>query len=140
MIRTANLGTPRFGANRELKQDMESYWKGKLSQADFLQVGKDLRAANGKTQQAAGVEFMPSNDYSSYDQVLDTAVMLVAVPQRYGWQGAQVDLDTYFAMARGSHSAGGNVPAMEMTKWFDTNYHYIVPEFSAGQVFKLAST
>ncbi|MCW5887441.1 MAG: 5-methyltetrahydropteroyltriglutamate--homocysteine S-methyltransferase [Anaerolineales bacterium] len=139
-VRTANLGYPRFGAKRELKQAMESYWKGKLSQADFLQVGKELRAANWQTQQAAGVDFIPSNDYSSYDQMLDMAVMLGAVPARYGWQGGEVDLDTYFAMARGSQSAAGNVPAMEMTKWFDTNYHYIVPEFSAGQVFKLSSS
>lgn len=140
MIRTANLGYPRFGAKRELKQALESYWKGKISPADFLQVGQELRTHNWRTQQQAGVDFIPSNDYSSYDQVLDTAVMLGAIPPRYGWTGGEVSLDTYFAMARGSHTAAGNVPAMEMTKWFDTNYHYIVPEFQAGQVFKLAST
>ena len=140
MIKTANLGYPRFGAKRELKQALESFWKGKSSQDDFLRVCYELRRQNWKLQQDAEIDFIPSNDFSAYDQVLDMIATVGAVPERYKWAGENVDLETYFAMARGSQSASGDTPAMEMTKWFDTNYHYIVPEFESGQTFKLAST
>ena len=106
-----------------------------------------LRAANWARQRALGVTNIPSNDFSLYDHVLDTSVMVGAIPQIYGWTGGPVSLETYFAMARGSEGAdhhghvgaGGGVPALEMTKWFDTNYHYMVPEFSKDQRFTLAS-
>ncbi|MDI7862726.1 5-methyltetrahydropteroyltriglutamate--homocysteine S-methyltransferase [Rhizobiaceae bacterium n13] len=147
-IKTANLGFPRIGRHRELKFALESYWAGKSDRAALLDVASKLRAANWLLQKEMGIDVIPSNDFSLYDQVLDTAVMVGAIPSIYGWQGGSVDLDTYFAMARGSnggHAAcghahqGNGVPALEMTKWFDTNYHYLVPEFSADQHFELTS-
>ncbi|MCT7668141.1 5-methyltetrahydropteroyltriglutamate--homocysteine S-methyltransferase [Shinella kummerowiae] len=146
-IRTANLGFPRIGRHRELKFALEAYWSGKTDRASLLDVGKTLRAENWKLQQKKGIDAIPSNDFSFYDHVLDTAVMLGAIPPAYGWTGGPVDLDIYFAMARGAagseHAACGHVhhghgvPALEMTKWFDTNYHYMVPEFSADLAFAL---
>jgi 5-methyltetrahydropteroyltriglutamate--homocysteine methyltransferase len=136
MVFSANLGYPRFGAGRELKVALEKFWQGKTSAADLLQTASDLRRQNWKLQQHAGIDFIPSNDFSLYDQVLDTSLMVGAIPARYQWQGDKVDLATYFAMARGAQG----LVAMEMTKWFDTNYHYLVPEFEAGQTFRLVST
>ncbi|AOF93120.1 5-methyltetrahydropteroyltriglutamate--homocysteine S-methyltransferase [Sinorhizobium sp. RAC02] len=146
-IRTANLGFPRIGRHRELKFALEAYWSGKADRASLLDVGKTLRAENWKLQQEKGIDAIPSNDFSFYDHVLDTAVMVGAIPPAYGWTGGPVDLDIYFAMARGAtggeHAACGHahhgqgVPALEMTKWFDTNYHYMVPEFSADLAFTL---
>src|SRR6266853_2984834 len=134
------LGFPPIGAKRELKRATEGYWSGKVSPADLLRAGSELRAAHWRLQQAAGIDLVPSNDFSFYDRVLDTSALVGAVPERYRWAGGSVDLDTYFAMARGAQRAGRDVTAMEMTKWFDTNYHYIVPEFDRGQTFSLAST
>ncbi len=140
MVLALNPGFPRVGVKRELKKACESYWKGEIS-ADALQkVGKELRARHWKLQKDAGIDFVPVNDFSFYDQVLDMSCLLGAVPERYGWTEKNVDLDTYFAMARGSQKDGRDVIAMEMTKWFDTNYHYIVPELSAGQKFEISST
>src|SRR2546427_426690 len=138
-----NLGFPPIGAARELKRATEGYWGGKVSPEGLLRVGAELRAAHWRLQRDAGLDLVPVNDFSFYDRVLDTCAMVGAVPERYGWSGATVDLDTYFAMARGSQGkdrGGRDVTAMEMTKWFDTNYHYIVPEFEPGQTFRLAST
>jgi 5-methyltetrahydropteroyltriglutamate--homocysteine methyltransferase len=149
----STLGVPRIGPRRELKAALESYWSDKSDSNALLETAAGLRAANWARQRALGVTVIPSNDFSLYDQVLDTSVMVGAIPQIYGWTGGPVSLDTYFAMARGSqgaaneacargHSAEGHdhgAPAQEMTKWFDTNYHYMVPEFSKGQVFTLAS-
>ncbi len=135
-----NLGFPPLGAHRELKRATEGYWSGKVPQAALLQTGAELRAAHWRLQRDAGVDLIPSNDFSYYDRVLDACAMVGAVPTRYGWSGGSFDLDTYFAMARGVQSGGRDVTAMEMTKWFDTNYHYIVPEFEPGQTFRLAST
>jgi 5-methyltetrahydropteroyltriglutamate--homocysteine methyltransferase len=125
-----------MGAARELKFALESFWAGKTTEADLQATARTLRRHHWQLQKEAGIEHIPSNDFSFYDHVLDTVALVGAVPKRYGWNGDAVDLRTYFAMARG----GQNQIAMEMTKWFDTNYHYIVPEFSAGQSFKLAST
>ncbi len=140
---TANLGFPRIGANRELKRALEAYWRGATVSEDLQATARELRARHWRMQQEAGIEQIPSNDFSFYDQVLDTAAMVGAVPQRYGWEGKEVDLATYFAMARGvPHTPGATNdgrPAMEMTKWFDTNYHYIVPELHAEQAFTLSS-
>src|SRR5207249_713362 len=118
----------------------EGYWSGKLPRADLLKTGAELRAAHWQAQRDAGLDLIPSNDFSYYDRVLDTCALVGAVPTRYGWSGeGPVDLDTYFAMARGVQAAGRDVTAMEMTKWFDTNYHYIVPEFDRGQAFRLSA-
>jgi len=138
-----NLGFPPIGAARELKRATEGYWGGKVSREGLLRAGAELRAAQWRPQRDAGLDLVPVNDFSLYDRVLDTCAMVGAVPERYGWSGGTVDLDTYFAMARGSQGkdrGGRDVTAMEMTKWFDTNYHYIVPEFEPGQTFRLAST
>ncbi len=144
----ATLGTPRIGLKRDLKFALESYWSGKTDQAELLGTAATLRAANWARQKARGVDIIPSNDFSLYDHVLDTSFMVGAVPAIFG---GTADLDTYFAMARGAQTGhaepcehghvhhGHGVPAQEMTKWFDTNYHYMVPEFSRGQAFHLTS-
>ena len=129
---------PRVGAKRELKVAQESFWKGKTAEADLLKTAAQLRAAHWQQQKTIGLNVSPSNDFSFYDQTLDMSALLGAVPERYKWNGASVDLATYFAMARGTQKDGVDVSAAEMTKWFDTNYHYIVPEFAANQSFKLA--
>src|SRR6266699_1212703 len=134
------LGFPPLGAHRELKRATESYWGGKVPQTDQLKTGAELRAAHWRLQRDAGMDLIPSNDFSFYDRVLDTCTLVGAVPDRYGWAGGTLDLDTYFAMARGVQTGGRDVTAMEMTKWFDTNYHYIVPEFEPGQAFRLSSS
>ena len=134
------LGFPRIGPQRELKSATEAYWSGDRSLEDLAATARELRAANWKLQRDAGIDLIPSNDFSLYDQVLDTVAMVGAVPERYGWDGSSdVDLDTYFAMARGRKTGGVDVTAMEMTKWFDTNYHYIVPELERGMKFRFAS-
>ena len=132
-------GYPRIGSNRELKKALEQYWSGKIAGADLLAVGADIRAASLAAQRNAHIDLVPVNDFSFYDQMLDTTALVGNVPARYGWHGDTVDLETYFAMARGA-SGDHDVPAMEMTKWFDTNYHYIVPELGPGTTFRLAST
>ena len=136
MTRAANLGFPRIGARRELKRATEAFWAGEHDLAALERTAAELRAAHWATQRDAGIDVVPSNDFSFYDQVLDMTATLGAVPPRFGHAGGPVGLDTTFAMARGTAAA----PAMEMTKWFDTNYHYIVPEFHRGQRFELAST
>ncbi len=142
MITATNLGFPRIGADRQLKRALEAYWAGMIAQEDLCEVASQIRRDTWLFQQHAGLGHVPSNDFSLYDHVLDAVAMVGAVPSRYGWSGQTVDLDTYFAMARGRAGQGGQagVAAMEMTKWFDTNYHYLVPEFEAGQSFRLAST
>src|SRR2546429_2534721 len=135
-----NLGFPHLGAARELKRATEGYWGGKVSLPDLLKTGAELRARHWRLQQDAGIDLIPSNDFSYYDRMLDTCALVGAVPKRYGWAGGPVDIDAYFAMARGVQSGGRDVTAMEMTKWFDTNYHYLVPEFEPGQAFRLSSS
>ena len=136
MIQSANLGFPRIGLDREIKKAVEGYWKGKVTNDALDETAREIRKRHWQMQQAAGIDHVPSNDFTLYDHVLDTSVMLGAIPSRYSFSGGLVNRDTYFAMARGND----RVPAMEMTKWFDTNYHYIVPEFETGQTFSLAST
>lgn len=140
MVFATNLGFPRIGVQRELKKALESYWKCESTAVDLLQAGKDLRARHWLLQRNAGIAHIPCNDFSFYDQMLDMSVTLGAIPSRYGWDDGNVDLDLYFAMARGGQYRDRDVTAMEMTKWFDTNYHYIVPEFEKGMSFKLSST
>ncbi len=140
MALATNLGYPRIGPSRELKKAVEGFWAGRTTEADLGNQCRQLRRAAWEAQAAAGLDHVPSNDFSLYDQVLDMAAMVGAVPSRYRWSGGDVDLRTYFAMARGLQEEGGlNVSAMEMTKWFDTNYHYLVPEFDAGTDFALSS-
>ena len=134
------LGFPPLGAARELKRATEGYWSGKTTRDTLLATGADLRSRHWRLQRAAGIDLPPSNDFSLYDRVLDTCALVGAVPARYGWSGSTVDLDTYFAMARGVQGGGKDLTAMEMTKWFDTNYHYIVPEFTEDQTFRLSSS
>ncbi|WP_262691461.1 5-methyltetrahydropteroyltriglutamate--homocysteine S-methyltransferase [Kordiimonas aestuarii] len=126
MTHSANLGFPRIGADRELKRVLEAYWAGKIDQAGLAATGRELRATHWYRQQQAGLDIIPSGDFSFYDQMLDMIMTLGATPTRYRHAELASPLDTYFAMARGT----GELPAMEMTKWFDTNYHYIVPELS----------
>jgi 5-methyltetrahydropteroyltriglutamate--homocysteine methyltransferase len=135
-VLATNLGFPRIGPHRELKKALEGYWKGQSSREALLATAAQLRERHWKLQQAAGLDHIPSNDFSLYDHILDLSCMLGCVPERYGWQGGEIDLDLYFAMARG----GTDVTAMEMSKWFDTNYHYLVPEFGADPTFKLSSS
>lgn len=144
-IHTHNLGYPRIGERRELKKATEAFWKGRLSADELEALGKALRAQNWRKQEAAGIDLIPCNDFSFYDQMLDFSCLIGNVPQRFGWSGESMGLDTLFAMARGqSHERGegccaghADTFACEMTKWFDTNYHYIVPEFHAGTKFQL---
>ena len=139
-----NPGYPRMGANRELKKACEQYWAGTMSREELLRAGRSIRQLNWKLQQDAGIDLVPCNDFSFYDHVLDMSLLLGAIPDRYAPVVTDVkdntEIDLYFAMARGYQKDGLDITAMEMTKWFDTNYHYIVPEFSAGQQFKLFST
>ena len=139
MVTSANLGFPRMGPDRELKKALESYWSGKTTEADLLKVASERREQNWKLQKDLGIDFIPSNDFSLYDQVLDMTVLLGAIPPRFKHRGGNVSLDTYFAMARGAQKDGIDVAAEEMTKWFDTNYHYIVPTLEENQGFALSS-
>ncbi len=139
---THNLGYPRIGSHRELKTACEQYWAGKISLKDLLEAGKILRQRNWLLQKAAGIDLVPCNDFSFYDHVLDISLAVGAIPERYdaiAQNPANTELDLYFAMARGYQKNGLDVIAMEMTKWFDTNYHYLVPEFHRDQIFKLNS-
>ncbi|WP_421934354.1 5-methyltetrahydropteroyltriglutamate--homocysteine S-methyltransferase [Phenylobacterium sp.] len=152
-VTVASLGFPRIGPRRELKTALERFWSGKSDAETLLAIAADLRAKTWARQRDLGVDHIPSNDFSFYDHVLDTSAMVGAVPNIYGWTGGPVALDSYFAMARGAqgeaehadcgpghHQHTVDVPAAEMTKWFDTNYHYLVPEVSPGQTFALSST
>ncbi|MFN7402024.1 MAG: 5-methyltetrahydropteroyltriglutamate--homocysteine S-methyltransferase, partial [Alphaproteobacteria bacterium] len=139
MVSSAILGFPRIGAERELKKALESYWKGEKTEAELLAVAAKIRAENWQRQQAAGIRFIPSADFSLYDQVLDHIHMFGATPGRYAPLRNGDPLTLYFAMARGYQKDGIDVVAMEMTKWFDTNYHYLVPEFTADQHFVLTT-
>ncbi len=138
MTTTHNLGFPRIGAQRELKKALESYWRGTIDADELKAVGQELRARHWRLQQSVGLDLIPVGDFSWYDHALDMSAMLGVVPKRFKWSGDSVNLDTYFRMARGRAPSGEPVAACEMTKWFDTNYHYIVPEFEPGQAFQLS--
>ncbi|WP_265130497.1 5-methyltetrahydropteroyltriglutamate--homocysteine S-methyltransferase [Chryseobacterium oranimense] len=141
-MQTHILGSPRIGRHRELKKACEQYWSGKASINELLETGKTICRQNWKMQQEAGIDLIPCNDFSYYDQVLDMTLTVGAIPERYNEITARTpssELDLYFAMARGYQQDGLDITAMEMTKWFDTNYHYIVPEFQKNQQFRLFS-
>lgn len=130
MAKAISLGFPRIGANRELKKITESFWSGKASREELLATAKMIRQQNWKLQQDAGLDQVPAGDFSFYDQMLDLAWAFDVVPERYTKAGIADDLDLYFTMAR-----GGVTQALEMTKWFDTNYHYLVPEFDGRKSY-----
>ncbi|CRL50809.1 5-methyltetrahydropteroyltriglutamate--homocysteine S-methyltransferase [Pseudomonas sp. URMO17WK12:I11] len=141
------LGFPRIGADRELKKALESYWKGDLDQDALNRVGRQLRATHWQLQKDAGIDLLPVGDFAWYDQVLTHSLTFGVIPKRFDSArdaSGQPTLDTLFAMARGASAncCGGDHGtaqyAQELTKWFDTNYHYLVPEFSADQQFKLS--
>ena len=130
------LGYPRIGEKRELKKAIEKFWKGSISEEELSIVSSNIRQKNWKTQNELGIDLITSNDFSLYDQVLDMCIILGCIPERFQ---SLSGLEQYFAMARGLQKGGVDVTAMEMTKWFDTNYHYIVPEFKKDQAFTLNS-
>jgi 5-methyltetrahydropteroyltriglutamate--homocysteine methyltransferase len=138
-----NLGYPRVGNHRQLKKACEQYWAGTIGRDELFLAGKRIREDNWRIQQEASIDLIPCNDFSYYDQVLDMSLLLGAIPERYVPVLTDVqrntEIDLCFAMARGYQRDGLDIRAMEMTKWFDTNYHYIVPEFSAGQSFQIFS-
>lgn len=139
-MQTHLLGYPRIGSKRELKKACEQYWSGKITSDELLEVGNTIRENNWKLQHEAGIDLISCNDFSYYDQVLDMTLTVGAIPERYeeiAFKKSETDL--YFAMARGIQKDSLDITAMEMTKWFDTNYHYIVPEFRKNQEFTLFS-
>lgn len=136
-MKTHVLGFPRMGAQRELKFALESYWKGNSTLEELQKISREIRLNHWNVQKSAGLSFVSTGDFSWYDHVLDTAVLLGVVPRRFcdlPSSGAEL----YFAMARGDRK--NNIPAMEMTKWFDTNYHYIVPEIEPDCSPRLCSS
>ena len=158
MAFTHNLGYPRIGEQRELKRATEAFWKGQISEAELQKTAADIRHTNWLKQQDAGIDLIPVNDFSFYDQTLDMSCLLGNVPPRFQWQDGQTDVNTVFTIARGTQGGASLVGdkkvadekdcqtgkistfASEMTKWFDTNYHYIVPEFHSGTKFALSGS
>ncbi len=135
-----NLGFPRIGGDRELKKAVEAYWKGDITEDNLRQVGRELRAKHWQLQKDAGIDLVPVGDFAWYDQVLTHSLTFGVVPERFAKVGEKPTLDTLFAMARGvvESSCCGGAHAQEMTKWFDTNYHYLVPELTADLEFALS--
>ncbi len=140
-MQTHNLGYPRIGTHRDLKKASEKFWKGSIGTNALLETGRLIRASNWKIQNEAGLDLIPSNDFSFYDQVLDNTMMVGAIPEAFHDIAVQKnnEMELYFAMARGYQDDTIDIKACEMTKWFDTNYHYIVPEFTKDQPFELLS-
>ncbi|MGR9072279.1 MAG: 5-methyltetrahydropteroyltriglutamate--homocysteine S-methyltransferase [Gammaproteobacteria bacterium] len=138
MIKIHNLGFPRLGENRELKFALERYWRGEIDPLALNEVSAKIRRRRWQMQADCGMDYIPSGDFSLYDHVLDASVMLGAVPGRFGSADGASNLDTYFRMARGQAPDGRPYRALEMTKWFDTNYHFLVPELSRNQTFSLS--
>jgi 5-methyltetrahydropteroyltriglutamate--homocysteine methyltransferase len=142
-LRTHIPGFPRIGANRELKFALERHWRGELSVGELEKIGHELRACHWALQREVGLDFVTVGDFAFYDQVANYIQLLGCEPARFGFSGDEPELSRYFTLARGVARAGdaahGGHPALEMTKWFDTNYHYLVPEFSAGTAFALRS-
>ncbi|WP_144788999.1 5-methyltetrahydropteroyltriglutamate--homocysteine S-methyltransferase [Lysinibacillus fusiformis] len=126
------IGYPYIGDDREWKKALEAFWRQELTEEDFLETLKGIRLSRIEKQLQSGIDMVTVGDFTLYDRMLDTALMFGLVPKRFNWQGGKVDLHTYYSVARGNHSA----VASEMTKWFNTNYHYIVPEYE-GQPLQL---
>ena len=136
-MKTNVLGYPRIGEKRELKKANEAFWAGEITQEELFAVAEKIRVHNWTLQKEAGIDLIPSNDFSFYDQVLDFSFSVNAIPERFAPVSGLTELEQYFAIARGYQKNGIDVTASEMTKWFDTNYHYIVPEFTKNQSFSL---
>ncbi|PPI86274.1 5-methyltetrahydropteroyltriglutamate--homocysteine S-methyltransferase [Candidatus Pantoea edessiphila] len=134
------LGFPRIGLHRELKKAQENYWSGNINQKELLKVGYKLRSRHWQQQKEAGIDFIPVGDFAWYDHVLSTSLLLGNIPKRHQNKNNIVDLDTLFFIARGVSCNGKSALASEMTKWFNTNYHYIVPELEKNQKFKITWT
>ncbi|MBV4468010.1 5-methyltetrahydropteroyltriglutamate--homocysteine S-methyltransferase [Pseudomonas siliginis] len=133
-----SLGFPRIGRDRELKKAQEAFWKGELHEAGLRDVGRELRKVHWDLQKNAGIDLLPVGDFAWYDQVLSHSLMFGVIPERFLPHDGKATLQTLFNMARGvSNTCCGEGHAQEMTKWFDTNYHYLVPEFSVDQQFQL---
>lgn len=139
-IPTSISGFPRIGRDRELKKAIEAYWKGNATLDDVRETGRELRVRHWRLEKDAGIDLIPSNDFSLYDQMLDTAVLLNVIPARYRRLGFDNPEETLFAMARGYQGERGDVTALPMKKWFTTNYHYLVPEFDASTEVRLNGT
>ncbi len=138
MAISSNLGFPRIGRQRELKKALENFWAGKISEKKLLDTARTIRLENWTLQKDLGIRHIPSNDFSLYDHVLDTIFMIGALPPRFQIQSDQINLETYFAMARGSEKGiYRSIPALEMTKWFNTNYHYLVAEITPETKFQI---
>ncbi|MDE5781054.1 MAG: 5-methyltetrahydropteroyltriglutamate--homocysteine S-methyltransferase, partial [Lachnospiraceae bacterium] len=135
-MKTSIVGFPRVGKFRELKFASEKYFKGEISAEELEGVAKELRSCHWKVQKDSGLDFISSNDFSFYDNMLDTAVLLNVIPKRYKDLNLS-PIDTYFAMARGYQGNNGDVKALAMKKWFNTNYHYMVPEIDDSTVISL---
>ena len=138
-MKTSIIGYPRIGALRELKFASEKYFRSEIDAAELEKTAKEIRTYNLNLQKESGLDFIPSNDFSYYDGLLDTAFLLNAVPERYTSLGLSA-LDTYFAAARGYQGEKGDVKALAMKKWYNTNYHYMVPEIDDATDLKLAGT
>lgn len=128
-IKSSNLGYPRIGEKREWKRALESFWKGDITESELLEKTTAIRLDNLKKQQQLGIDLIPVGDFSLYDHILDTSASFGIIPKRYDYKGGEVDINTYYQLVRGSD----DVIASEMTKWFNTNYHYIVPELNEQQ-------
>jgi 5-methyltetrahydropteroyltriglutamate--homocysteine methyltransferase len=135
MVHSSNLGFPRIGFHRELKKGLEKYWSAEISEQELLEITLSIRLKNWQLQNDLGIEVLPSNDFSLYDHMLDTICMVGAIPPRYYPISDDFNLSVYFAMARGEQKRALDIPAMEMTKWFNTNYHHIVPEIEPHRHF-----
>ncbi|QCI18603.1 5-methyltetrahydropteroyltriglutamate--homocysteine S-methyltransferase [Buchnera aphidicola] len=129
------LGFPRIGVNRELKRGQESYWSGKIKKSDLFSIGKKLRENNWKKQNDIGIQYISVGDFAWYDHVLSTSMMLGNIPERHLDPNCSIDLDCLFRIAKGAYP---DIAASEMTKWFNTNYHYIVPEFNKNRILKFS--
>ncbi|KAF8812550.1 cobalamin-independent methionine synthase [Phlegmacium glaucopus] len=136
MVSSSVLGFPRIGANREVKKAVEAYWAGKISADELTKAAAEVKNASWTSVKSKGVDFVPSGEFSLYDHVLDHSAAFNVIPKRYVGLGLS-PLDVYFAMGRGRQSGSVDVPASEMKKWFDSNYHFVVPEFSDETDFKL---
>ena len=135
-MQTSVIGFPRVGSLRELKFATEKYFRNEITQEELQETAKEIRTSQWKLQKESGVDYISSNDFSFYDCTLDTAVLFNIVPKRYKELGLSA-LDTYFAMARGYQGEKGDVKALAMKKWFNTNYHYMVPEIEDDTQVKL---
>ena len=138
-VKVSVSGFPRVGKDRELKFAEEKYFRGEISEDILQKQARELRLSHWQEQKKAGIDLIPSNDFSFYDQLLDTAVLFNIIPERYKTLDLS-DLERYFAMARGDQGSKGDVKALAMKKWFNTNYHYMVPEIDDDTFIHLVAS